>query len=120
MSACDPRADTGRDATLPLRFGLDPAFYPEGDEQRGDHVLYAGRLEPREGRLRAAGGGRALRAEPWPLWLMGAGSAAKAVAARIRRLGLAGRVAHPSRTSATARRSPPPTAAPAASSCRAS
>ena len=49
MSACDPRADTGRDATLPLRFGLDPAFYPEGDEQRGDHVLYAGRLSREKG-----------------------------------------------------------------------
>ena len=30
MAACDPHADTGRDATLPLRFGLDPAFGPRG------------------------------------------------------------------------------------------
>ena len=49
MSACDPRADTGRDATLPLRFGLDSAFYPEGDEERGDHVLYAGRISREKG-----------------------------------------------------------------------
>ena len=91
MSACDPRGDTGRAATLPLRFGLDAAFYPEGDEQRGDHVLYAGRFGREKGvfeLLEAA----ALSAEPWPLWLMGTGSAAKVVNAQIRRLGLGGRV----------------------------
>ena len=49
MSACDPLADTGRDATLPLRFGLDPAFFPRGDERRGEHVLYAGRLSREKG-----------------------------------------------------------------------
>ena len=70
MAACDPHADTGREATLPLRFGLDTAFYPEGDERRGDHVLYAGRLSREKGvfeLLEAA----ARSAEPWPLWLMG-------------------------------------------------
>ena len=74
MSACDPRPDTGRGATMPLRFGLDAAFYPEGDEQRGEHVLYAGRIGREKGvfeLLEAA----ALSAEPWPLWLMGTGSA---------------------------------------------
>jgi alpha-1,6-mannosyltransferase len=91
MSACDPRPDTGRDATLPLRFGLDSAFYPEGDEQRGEHVLYAGRIGREKGvfgLLEAA----ALSAEPWPLWLMGTGSAANIVDAQIARLGLADRV----------------------------
>ena len=91
MSACDPRADTGREATLPLRFGLDSAFYPEGGEQRGEHVLYAGRLSREKGvfaLLEAA----ARSHEPWPLQLMGAGAQARAVAARIRRLGLSGRV----------------------------
>ena len=91
MSACDPREDTGRDATLPLRFGLDSAFYPEGDEQRGEHVLYVGRIGREKGvfeLLEAA----ALSTEPWPLWLMGSGSAEKAVDARIRKLGLTGRV----------------------------
>jgi glycosyltransferase involved in cell wall biosynthesis len=91
MSACDPLPDTGRQATLPLRFGLDSAFYPEGDEQRGDHVLYVGRLGREKGvfeLLEAA----ALSDAPWPLWLMGTGSAANAVAARVRRLGLTERV----------------------------
>ena len=91
MAACDPRADTGRAATLPLRFGLDPAFYPDGDEPRGDHVLYAGRLSREKGvfaLLEAAARSR----EPWPLWLVGAGAAGGAVAARVRRLGLARRV----------------------------
>ena len=77
MSACDPRADTGREATLPLRFGLDSAFYPEGEEQRGEHVLYAGRLSREKGvfeLLEAA----ARSQEPWPLQLMGAGAQARA------------------------------------------
>jgi alpha-1,6-mannosyltransferase len=90
MSACDPRTDTGRDATLPLRFGLDAAFYPEGDERRGDHVLYAGRIGREKGvfeLLEAA----ALSADPWPLWLMGTGGAEKVVGAQIRRLGLGDR-----------------------------
>ena len=66
-------------------------FYPEGGEQRGDHVLYAGRIGREKGvfeLLEAA----ALSAEPWPLWLMGTGSAAKVVEAQIRRLGLGDRV----------------------------
>lgn len=91
MSACDPRPDTGREATLPLRLGLDSAFYPEGDERRGDHVLYVGRLSREKGvfgLLEAA----ARATTPWPLHLMGAGAAADAVAARVRRLGLSGRV----------------------------
>jgi alpha-1,6-mannosyltransferase len=43
MSVVDPSRDTGRDATIPLRFGLDPAFSPV-PSQRGEHVLYVGRL----------------------------------------------------------------------------
>ncbi|MDA0183931.1 glycosyltransferase [Solirubrobacter phytolaccae] len=91
MSACDPLRDTGREATLPLRFGLDPAFFPSGEVKRGDHVLYAGRLGREKGifeLLEAA----ARSEEPWPLWLMGTGTAEQQVAARIRRLGLSDRV----------------------------
>jgi glycosyltransferase involved in cell wall biosynthesis len=91
MSACDPRGDTGRAATLPLRFGLDSAFYPEGDERRGDHVLYAGRIGREKGVLELLEAA-ALSAEPWPLWLMGSGSAEGVVEARIRKLGLTERV----------------------------
>ena len=91
MSACDPLGDTGREATLPLRFGLDQAFFPTGIPIRGDHVLYAGRLSREKGvfdLLEAA----ARSAEPWPLWLMGTGNAEHLIAARVRRLGLGDRV----------------------------
>lgn len=91
MSACDPLGDTGREASLPLRFGLDEAFFPSGIPIRGDHVLYAGRLSREKGvfaLLEAA----ARSDEPWPLWLMGTGTAEHAIAARVRRLGLGDRV----------------------------
>ena len=60
MSACDPHADTGRAATLPLRFGLDPAFYPERRCRARRSRPLRRPAEPREGRLRAARGRRAL------------------------------------------------------------
>jgi alpha-1,6-mannosyltransferase len=91
MSACDPLEDTGREATLPLRFGLDEAFFPRGPYERGEHVLYAGRMSREKGvftLLEAA----ARSAEPWPLRLMGTGTAEHAIAARIRKLGLKDRV----------------------------
>lgn len=95
MAACDPLADTGRPATFPLRFGLDPAFRPCAGVERGDHVLYVGRLAREKGifeLLEAA----ALAPEPWPLRLLGTGTANKAVQARVRRLGLEDRVSlHP-------------------------
>lgn len=40
MSAADPRADCGRSATIPLRFGIDRAFVPQPAVRRHDHVLY--------------------------------------------------------------------------------
>lgn len=43
MSVVDPAPDSGREATIPLRFGLHPAFRPAPAE-RGDHLLYVGRL----------------------------------------------------------------------------
>jgi alpha-1,6-mannosyltransferase len=91
MSACDPLEDTGREATLPLRFGLDEAFFPRGRGERGEHVLYAGRMSREKGvfnLLEAA----ARSTEPWPLWLMGTGTAEGVIGARIRKLGLTGRV----------------------------
>jgi alpha-1,6-mannosyltransferase len=49
MSVVDPEMDTGRAATIPLRFGIDPAFRP-APTVRGDHLLYVGRLS-REKRI---------------------------------------------------------------------
>jgi alpha-1,6-mannosyltransferase len=91
MAACDPHADTGRDATLPLRFGLDPAFRPRAGVRRADHVLYAGRLGREKGVFALLEAARRSE-EPWPLWLMGAGPAEREVAAQVRRLGLRDRV----------------------------
>jgi alpha-1,6-mannosyltransferase len=90
MSVVDSRPDSGRDATLPLRLGLHPAFRP-GPAIRRDHVLYAGRLAWEKGvldLLEAA----AVAGEPWPLWIVGDGPAGRAVRNRIERLGLERRV----------------------------
>jgi alpha-1,6-mannosyltransferase len=91
MSAIDPWADCGRGATLPLRFGVDPAFRPRAEIRREDHVLYVGRLAREKGvgtLLEAA----ARSAEPWTLELVGSGAQAAALAEQARRLGLARRV----------------------------
>jgi alpha-1,6-mannosyltransferase len=91
MAACDPLVDTGRPAALPLRFGLDPAFRPPPGAERGDHILYVGRLAREKGVLELLEAA-ALAEDPWPVQLIGAGTAEDAVAARVRRLGLAQRV----------------------------
>ncbi len=80
-SAVDPRADCGRDAALSLRFGLHPAFVPQPDVEREDHVLYVGRLGREKGvveLLHAAARSR----EPWRLELIGRGP----IELRLRRL----------------------------------
>jgi alpha-1,6-mannosyltransferase len=43
MSVVDTVGDSGREATVQLRFGLHPAFRP-APVARGGHLLYAGRL----------------------------------------------------------------------------
>jgi alpha-1,6-mannosyltransferase len=91
MSACDARPDAGRAAELELRFGLHPAFRPRPGTPRGDHVLYAGRLAREKGVLTLLEAAARSR-DPWPLVLVGAGPATRAVHARIQRLGLGGRV----------------------------
>jgi alpha-1,6-mannosyltransferase len=91
MAACDPHGDTGRDATVTLRFGLDPAFRPRAGVRRGDHVLYAGRLGREKGVFALLEAARR-SSEPWPLWLMGAGPAERELALRVRRWGLRSRV----------------------------
>lgn len=89
MSVIDPVPDSGRGADLPLRLGLDPAFRPQPDVRRGDHVLYAGRLS------RAKGVGELLEATrrgDWTLQLVGDGPWRTALPAEIAALGLADRV----------------------------
>ena len=91
MSAIDPGSDSDRPVTLTLRFGLDSAFFPRADGERGRHVLYVGRLSREKGvfeLLEAA----ALEGSDWPLTFVGTGPAEDALAVRARRLGLSDRV----------------------------
>jgi glycosyltransferase involved in cell wall biosynthesis len=91
MSVVDPRRDSGRQASMPLRFGVDPAFRPRPALPRRPHVLYAGRLGREKGvfeLLEAAARSR----EPWRLHLVGTGPAERTLAARARRLAIADRV----------------------------
>jgi alpha-1,6-mannosyltransferase len=91
MSAVDPRADCGRAATIPLRFGVHPAFAPQRDVRRQDHVLYVGRLGREKGvieLLHAA----ARSAEPWELKIVGRGPIEDRLRRLAYRLGLGERV----------------------------
>jgi alpha-1,6-mannosyltransferase len=90
MSVVDSRDDSGRDATLPLRLGLHPAFRP-GPGIRRDHVLYAGRLSWEKGVLDLLDAA-AVSGDPWPLWIVGDGPAARTVRSRAERLGISRRV----------------------------
>ena len=72
MSAIDPRADCGRRATIALRFGLHPAFVPQRDLRRQDHVLYVGRFAREKGLIELLHAA-ARSAEPWQLKLVGHG-----------------------------------------------
>jgi glycosyltransferase involved in cell wall biosynthesis len=91
MSAVDPRADCGREATIPLRFGLDRAFVPRRDVHRQDHVLYVGRLGREKGvveLLHAAARSR----EPWQLKLVGRGPVEQRLRRLVEQLGIEERV----------------------------
>ncbi|MFZ0217743.1 MAG: glycosyltransferase, partial [Candidatus Dormiibacterota bacterium] len=87
MSTVDPEPDSGRSASIKLRFGLHPAFRP-GPTVRRDHLLYVGRLslEKRICDLLAA---MALARWDRPVVLVGDGPARSAIEARARRLGIA-------------------------------
>src|SRR5689334_910893 len=93
MSVIDPRPDSGRGATLPLRFGLDPAFKPRPGIERQGHVVYAGRLARVRGAfdlLEAAAMG------DWELHLVGSGAADDQIVSAAKRLGIRERVSiHP-------------------------
>ena len=91
MSAVDPRPDCGRDATIALRFGVDPVFAPQPDVRRENHVLYVGRLGREKGvieLLHAA----ARSHEPWQLKLVGRGPIEERIRPLAERLGIGDRV----------------------------
>ena len=90
MSVVDPGADARRVAALQLRLGLDSAFHPRADVERGDHVLYVGRLSREKGvreLLEAAAGST----QPWRLKLIGTGPARDALREKAHELGLSER-----------------------------
>jgi alpha-1,6-mannosyltransferase len=91
MSAVDPRDDCGRDATIALRFGIEPVFAPQPYVRRQDHVLCVGRIGREKGvieLLHAAARSR----EPWQLKLVGRGPIEDRVRRLAERLGIAERV----------------------------
>lgn len=91
MSAVDPRVDCGREATIPLRFGVHPAFVPQPDVRRQDDVLYVGRLGREKG-LAELMHAAARSAEPWRLKLVGRGPIEERLRRLAQRLGIAERV----------------------------
>jgi alpha-1,6-mannosyltransferase len=91
MSVVDPGPDAQRPSTVPLRLGLDPAFAPQPRVERGDHVLYVGRLSREKG-LRELLDAAAIAPEPWPLVLRGTGPAGDMLRDRVTALGLERRV----------------------------
>jgi alpha-1,6-mannosyltransferase len=91
MSVVDPEFDSRRPSTLDLRLGLDPAFGPRPGVNRGDHVLYVGRLSREKG-LRELLEAAAAAGEPWQLVLIGTGPAGDTLRERARQLGLESRV----------------------------
>jgi len=90
MSTVDPEIDSGRPATIPLRFGLHPAFRP-GPAVRGDDLLYVGRLSLEK---RICDALEALAMATWrrALCVLGDGPARGAIESHAKRLGIADRV----------------------------
>jgi alpha-1,6-mannosyltransferase len=78
MSVVDPTRDTGRRATIPLRFGVHPAFRPQPGP-RGAHLLYVGRLS-REKRIDDLIAAAARLDPPRPVLVVGDGPTRRALA----------------------------------------
>jgi alpha-1,6-mannosyltransferase len=89
MSVVDPSPDGGRGASLPLRFGIDPAFAPRPGVARGENVLYVGRIARVKGvfdLIEAAAGA------DWELVLVGSGPAGDALLGTAKKLRMRERV----------------------------
>lgn len=87
MSTVDSEPDSGRSASIGLRFGVHPAFRP-GPAVRGDHLLYVGRVSL-EKRITDILDAMALGQWGRELHMVGDGPARAVVEARARRLGIA-------------------------------
>ncbi len=91
MSVVDCCLDARRPSTIPLRLGLDPAFRPRPEVQRGDHVLYVGRMSREKG-LRSLLDAAAAAPTRWALVLIGSGPDEDALRERARQLRLGPRI----------------------------
>jgi alpha-1,6-mannosyltransferase len=91
MSCVETDADSRRASTLRLRLGLHPAFRPQHAAERGDHVLYVGRLAREKG-LRELLDAAAASPDPWPLVLLGTGPAGDMLRERARAAGIEHRI----------------------------
>lgn len=91
MSAVDTESDCGRPATLQLRFGVHPAFAPQPDVVREDHVLYVGRMGREKGIIELVHAA-ARSPRPWKLVLIGRGPLEERVLALAARLQIADRI----------------------------
>jgi alpha-1,6-mannosyltransferase len=80
MSVVDPEPDSGREATIPLRFGIHRAFRPE-PTARGEHLLYVGRLS-REKRIEDLLAAAEALDPPRDVVIVGDGPARRTLAAR--------------------------------------
>jgi alpha-1,6-mannosyltransferase len=86
MSVVDSKADSGREATIPLRFGLDPIFQP-APASRSNRLLYVGRLSL-EKRIDHMFKAAARFDPPRPVMVVGDGPARRTLLARAARSGL--------------------------------
>jgi alpha-1,6-mannosyltransferase len=91
MSVVDPGPDCSRRSALPLRLGLGPEFRPQLEVERGDHVLYVGRLSREKG-LRELLEAAAASREKWRLIVRGTGPMGDALEERAWQLGLGARI----------------------------
>lgn len=89
LAASPVDSDLWHGQAIRLRLGLDQAFRPSPEVERGAHVLYVGRLAREKGvfELLEAAAQRA-----WPLTLIGAGPAKATLETNARRLRLSDRL----------------------------
>ena len=91
ISALPTVDELGHRAVLPLGCVIDPAFHPRPEVDRGDHVLYVGRLGRAEGVLELLDAAAHAR-DRWPLRIIGSGPLERTLRRRAQRLRVAGRV----------------------------
>jgi alpha-1,6-mannosyltransferase len=91
MASGPPPAEAAGVPAVRLRYGVHSEFRPPTRAQRGDHVLYAGRLSPEKG-VEVVLEAMAESSSRWPLRVIGGGPRERALRRRAARLGVRDRV----------------------------